>query len=64
VPTNTSKIELVVYDIIGNVIKQYPLQQGNNKIELMGHELDYGVYFYSMVSKGRKIATKRMMHLR
>jgi len=55
--------EVVVYDMVGNVITRFKLKQGQNFNEIGSDRLKYGIYFYTLVSDGVKIETKKMVHL-
>ncbi|MFH1320615.1 MAG: S8 family serine peptidase [Bacteroidota bacterium] len=64
IPGHFDECEIVITDIVGDVIKQFTLKKGHNFIEITTADIKYGIYFYSLISKGHKIKTKKMVHIR
>lgn len=60
VPIGASTAHLVVCDYLGKLSGKYNLQTGFNTTEITGSGLA-GVYFYSLVIDGNKVATKKMV---
>lgn len=64
--TATAKVELKVYDILGNEIVELVNEQqpaGEHKIEFNGSSLSSGVYYYS-IKIGNYLETKKMVILK
>ncbi|MFH1320705.1 MAG: T9SS type A sorting domain-containing protein [Bacteroidota bacterium] len=59
-----NKNEVVIFDVIGKETKRYSLKPGQNFIEIKPNELEQGIYFYSLISNGIKIETKKMVHIK
>ena len=54
--------KLVVYNISGIVVGQYPIAgTGNSSVTLDLHDLPSGVYFYTMLIDGNSVSDKRRM---
>ena len=58
------KPELIVYDLVGNIIFKSGLHGGFNTLNLSDNNLKSGIYFYSLVSGNKKIATEKMISLK
>ena len=64
VPGNFGHSEIIVYDIIGVVVKRFVLKSGHNFIEINAGDLEHGTYLYTLISAGYKIETKTMVHVK
>lgn len=64
VPSFSTSLSLVVSDIMGRKLKEYPLDQSADTIEIDLSELDKGMYLYSLLINGQIRDTKRMMVIR
>jgi hypothetical protein len=53
---------LFIYDMSGKQLRSYNLHdRGDSQINIIGGELDAGMYMYSLVVDGRLIGTKQMI---
>jgi len=53
---------LFIYDMSGKQLRSYILhERGDSKINIIGGELDAGMYMYSLVADGDLIGTKQMI---
>ena len=53
---------LYIYDMSGKQLRSYILhERGDSKINIIGEELDAGMYMYSLVADGALIGTKQMI---
>ena len=53
---------LFIYDMSGKQLRSYNLhERGNSQINIIGGELDAGMYMYSLVADGLLIGTKQMI---
>jgi len=53
---------LFIYDMSGKQLRSYDLSdRGDSKINILGGELDAGMYMYSLVTDGLLIETKQMI---
>ncbi|MFH1320618.1 MAG: S8 family serine peptidase [Bacteroidota bacterium] len=64
IPPHFADNKIIIYDIVGNEMEQYNLKKGHNFIEISSAELQNGIYFYSLISSGYKIDTKKMVHIK
>jgi len=55
--------QLVINDVTGKQIKTINLNDSNNKIEINGNELGYGMFFYSLYVNGEYVQTKKMTRI-
>lgn len=62
IPTNTSG-EIVITDVTGKQIQRVVLNNTDNKVELRGNELGYGIFFYSLYINGEYIQTKKLTRI-
>ena len=53
--------KLVIYDLVGNVISELKLYSGFNSLNISDKDIKSGVYFYSLVSQDKRIATEKMI---
>ncbi len=61
VPEDLNNAELVIYDLLGVVIKKYPLEKGYNAVTVLSDELpSNGIYLYSLISGARRLAVGKM----
>jgi alpha-tubulin suppressor-like RCC1 family protein len=62
VAENTGYAHLMVYNISGTVVGQYPIAgKGNSSVTLDLQDLPSGVYFYSLLIDGNAVSNKRRM---
>ena len=52
---------LMIYNILGNRVKEIELPRHGHKVELPANELRSGVYFYSLYADGVRQETKRLV---
>ena len=53
---------LFIYDMSGKQLRSYNLhERGDSQINIIGGELDAGMYMYSLVADGNLIGTKQML---
>jgi hypothetical protein len=53
---------LIVYDMQGTQIRSYNIpERGSSSVIIYGHELDPGMYMYSLIVDGKEVGTKRMI---
>ena len=55
--------ELHIYNLIGGVIAKYTLHEGINAVQIPDNALGAGMYYYSLVSCGKRIETDKMLKL-
>ncbi len=61
VPEYLNNAELVIYNLLGVIIKKYPLEKGYNAITVLSDEIPYGgIYLYSLISGDRRLAVGKM----
>ncbi len=61
IPEGNNAPQLLVFDMNGRQLRSYDLKTGESKVVIDGSELEAGMYFYSLVSDGAEIDTKRMI---
>jgi hypothetical protein len=52
---------LEITDVSGKVVKTIPLVAGENTVTVEAADLGSGVYFYSLLTDGKRVETKRMV---
>lgn len=60
-PENERDGELVITDVMGKIVANYPLIKGINSIAVNNADLTNGIYFYYMIVNGVKIKTNKMV---
>jgi len=58
---NTANASIMVFNMQGALVKQFPIQRQQQSITINGSELASGMYFYSLIVNGQEIDTKRMI---
>ena len=58
---NTNSAEIYVYNLQGNLIKSYSMNNADESIEIKASELKPGMYLYSLLSNGMVVDTKTMV---
>ncbi len=62
VPENVNNAEIVIYNLLGIVIKMYELEQGYNAITILKDDIaSGGIYFYALKCDGRLLEKKKMV---
>lgn len=62
IPENTSG-EIIITDVTGKQVQRVVLSTSKNKVELQGHELGYGIFFYSLYINSEYIQTKKLTRI-
>lgn len=57
------KAELIIYNTLGEIVKSIPVSTGSEAVRLDRSGIDAGIYFCTLVIKGNKIATEKMIIL-
>lgn len=60
-PAGEHKANLVIYNILGNEIKSYPVSEMDHSVSVTSFEFDRGSYFYRIEYKNFKSSTHRMV---
>ncbi len=60
VPQNSTEANIKIYDLVGQLIKDIPLSNGEGDIQIQSSNLSKGVYTYSLIVNGKLIDTKKM----
>jgi len=58
---NVHSAQLIITNILGSKIAEYPLDTRNNTYLLYTKNLSNGVYFYSLEADGKMISTKKLL---
>ncbi len=58
---DAKKAVLVISTTLGEVLRNYALNTGDNKVVVDGTSLRPGVYYYSLFVDGQRVATKKML---
>jgi hypothetical protein len=58
---NIREAKIIIYNILGNVVKEIELSKTSNKVEISVQNVNPGVYFYSLELDGVKQSTKRLV---
>jgi hypothetical protein len=52
---------ITLYDVLGNELTTYRLQQEYNKVVIQTSSLKAGVYFYTLLIDGKNVITKKLV---
>lgn len=52
---------VVIYNLIGAVVKEFPLIASQGVVILNGQDFETGIYLYSLIVDGQKVSTKRLV---
>jgi hypothetical protein len=55
--------ELIIYDMVGKSVNIIKLSNGFNQVNLSGNSLIQGIYYYSLVSEEKRLATEKMIYM-
>lgn len=58
---NNVRAQIVVTDVLGNMMNQYPLIYSQNQLKIQTQGFTAGVYFYTLSVDGKVMATKKMV---
>jgi hypothetical protein len=59
--TKPANALLVVYNMVGETVATYPINQRQGQIRVIARELNSGIYFCSLMHEGKKLETKRLV---
>ncbi len=63
-PDNAGDARIVVYNMSGIIVHQYPIaSKGNSSVSLDLQNLPSGIYFYRMMIDGNAVADKKRLVL-
>jgi len=60
VPEEVRNAEIVIYNMLGILIKRYPLEKGHNAITISAGDLTGGIYFYALMADERMLDKGKM----
>lgn len=61
-PSNYNNAKIVVRNMVGAVVKTFDINTpGQGKVQFSTSDLQNGVYFYSIISNGKNLTTKKMI---
>lgn len=60
-PIGTNTAEIIVYDLNGLLIKNYPINGNQSELTIKASEVGRGLFIYSLVQNGRQLITKKMI---
>ena len=62
VPEDFNNAEIIIYNLLGIVIKRYELEQGYNAITILKDDIaSEGIYFYALKCNGQLLEKKKMI---
>ena len=53
--------KVVITDMLGALVQEVALPAGSNKVEISTSKLNSGIYFYTIISDGKKSTTQKLM---
>ncbi|HTL81876.1 MAG TPA: T9SS type A sorting domain-containing protein [Bacteroidia bacterium] len=59
--TPVNKTKFVIYNMLGSVVKESEVEETEGVLKMDVSELESGIYFCSLVSDGKTMATKRLV---
>ena len=60
-PDDTKENTLIIYDVLGNRLNEFHLDTSSGEININCQGLSRGIYFYSLVSDGKTILSRKMV---
>lgn len=60
-PDNTKEASICLFDMQGQMLETYPVDQRQSSIIIEGSKLQAGMYLYSLIAEGQIVDTKRMI---
>ncbi len=60
-PQQDEEVSLMIFNLNGQTIKEYKLNDKKGSININQGELSKGMYLYSLITNGQEIATKKML---
>ncbi len=64
IPAETQKASIVIYNINGLKINEYPInERGNGSLIISGNTIETGTFFYTLVLDGKKLESKIMIRI-
>jgi len=64
IPAETQKASIVIYNINGLKINEYPInERGNGSLKISGNNIETGTFFYTLVLDGKKLESKIMIRI-
>lgn len=60
IPQN-KKAEFSIYDLVGRKLNSYPLLGENNQLKISEKDLNGGIYYYEIISNGKKIKQDKII---
>ena len=60
-PNNTNTASLMIFDLQGNIKKEYPLTELKGEIVVRGFDIGKGMFIYSLVNNGQELISKKMI---
>ena len=60
-PESTNTAEIMVFDLNGRLIKNYPINKNESEITIKASEIGSGLFIYSLVQNGQELMSKKMI---
>lgn len=57
----TVKAKIVIHNILGNIIEEYPLVSSENKLKIRADGLNAGIYFYTLYVDNDGVITRKLV---
>lgn len=58
---NTGKYRLVIYDLLGNIVKDIAISENEGSLKLNTSTFNEGIYFYSLLVNNESITTHKLI---
>jgi len=58
---NQVKAKIVIHNILGNAIDDYPLPASENKVKIRAEALNSGIYFYTLYLDNEGVVTRKLI---
>jgi hypothetical protein len=52
---------ILVFDLNGRLLKEYPINQNEGQVTVLGAEIGKGMFIYSLTQNGQEIISKKMI---
>ncbi len=60
-PEGTNAAEIMVFDLNGRLIKNYPINKNQSEVTIKASEIGSGLFIYSLVQNGQELLSKKMI---
>ncbi len=57
----TGERSVVIYNMVGSIVRQFPINSAQGSVFISADEFDAGIYFYALMHNGVPVSTKKFV---